>query len=93
MFELTPLSKTQVQFCEHTISPNTFYMIVGNALIKRQDLSVVRMGDGEVRLWMDVHMGGDDPVVPTARHDRRWLATLGVLGIPKRILKIGRAHV
>lgn len=88
MYELTPLTKQQAQFCEATISTNTFYMLVGSALIKRQDLSVVRMGDGEVRLYEDVSKPGVcGPVFPTARHDKQWLKTLGVLGIPKTLLK------
>lgn len=37
--------------CEHTIGPNTFFMLVANALAHRTPLSVVRMGDGEKGLY------------------------------------------
>lgn len=88
MYELTTLTKQQILACENTISPNTFYMLVGNALLKREDLSVVRMGDGEVRLYEDLDSNDQVLVVPTARHDRDWLTTLGILNISKSLLKL-----
>ena len=87
MYELQKLSRQQIQLCESTVSSNTFYMIVGDALISRKPLSVVRMGDGEKRLWEDVQTNPDDLVLPDKRHDREWLNKLGVLGIPRGILK------
>ena len=62
-------------------------MLVGHALLTRTDLSVVRMGDGEVRLYEDVACGGDEPMVPNRRHDREWLNKLGLLNIPNSLLK------
>jgi hypothetical protein len=87
MYELTHLTAAQIHLCEDTISTNTFYMLVGSALLSGRDLSVVRMGDGEVRLYQDVKDGGDEPVLPTKRHDRTWLQKLGLLGIPKGLLR------
>lgn len=86
MYEIQKLDKSQIKICEDTISSNTFYMIVGSALITKSPLSVVRMGDGEKRLWEDVQ-SGSDPIAPDKRHDREWLTKLGVLGIPKDTLK------
>jgi len=87
MYELTTLTARQIELCEDTISANTFYMLVGSALLSRKDLSVVRMGDGEVRLYQDVQFGGDEPVVPTKRHDKAWLTKLGLLNMPKNLLE------
>jgi hypothetical protein len=86
MYELTQLNDWQINLCENTISSNTFYMLVGDALLRNESLSVVRMGDGEVRLFQDVS-DSDGVIVPTKRHDREWLRKLGLLGIPKRLLK------
>jgi hypothetical protein len=87
MYELTRLTAKQVSLCEKTISSNTFYMLVGDALISKKDLSVVRMGDGEVRLYQDVAQGGEEILSPTPRHNQDWLQKLGVLNIPKGLLK------
>ena len=87
MYELTPLTSTQRHFCESTISANTFYMLVGSALIKKQSLSVVRMGDGEVALYQSVRRGGDEPTPPPESRTQQWMKNLGLLNIPKKILK------
>ena len=47
MFEPKALTENQINLCEQTMSSNTFYMLVGNALVNSKPLSVVRMGDGE----------------------------------------------
>lgn len=67
------LSDGQVERCTTTISPNTFYMIVGDALVRRVGLSVVRMGDGE-RLLMNCNE-------PSDRFDENWQTRMGILGI------------
>lgn len=45
------LTHSQVDLANRTMSGNAFYYVVGSAIAQRQSLSVVRMGDGEVRLF------------------------------------------
>jgi hypothetical protein len=62
-------------------------MLVGSALIKKQALSVVRMGDGEAALYKSVIHGGDEPTPPPVPRNQQWMANLGALNIPKKLLK------
>lgn len=82
MFEPTFLSAVQRQQCLDTISSNTFYMLVTNALLQKEALSIVRMGDGE-KLLMDLceglPMGGAGRDV----NDDDWMGRLGCLGIDR----------
>ena len=71
----TKLSHDQIELCKDTISSLTFYKIVGDALVRRQPLSVVRMGDGEHRLMLDKPCGAD------------WLDKLGLTGCPPKVIK------
>jgi hypothetical protein len=45
------LSEDEISRCVNTIGPNTFFMIVADALVSGKSLSVVRMGDGEGKLF------------------------------------------
>jgi hypothetical protein len=88
MFPATALSEEKLEICRNTISSNTFYMMVQDALVRRQRLSVVRMGDGEVHL-MNACMEGDaKEVVTIANQPEEWHRRLGILGIPKGDLRI-----
>src|ERR1039458_10267369 len=80
MFEPTKLSHEGIQHCLNTVSSNTFYMMVANAILSKEPLSVVRMGDGEKSL-MD-RCEGIAPA-PTDRDldDGDWMETLGCAGI------------
>ena len=80
MFEITRLSDAQKELCKRTISSNTFFMLVGDALIRRKTLSVVRMGDGEVALF-DYCLG-----LRTNPWDAIKLDNMGVAGITKPLL-------
>jgi hypothetical protein len=50
---LTPsrLDATGIARCQDTMSAYTFYLLVGNALLRQEELSVVRMADGEHMLF------------------------------------------
>lgn len=80
MFEPKELSKSDVKRCLDTISPNAFYMLVTNALIRKSELSVVRMGDGERRLveWCNGLEGPPD----------WWMRKMGIEGIDKNDLMV-----
>lgn len=87
MFELTPLTHQQILLCLDTVSANTFYMIVGDALLRRKSLSVIRMGDGEHRFWQECQRGKPgDLVGPTEGRSDDWLAKLGCSGITNECL-------
>lgn len=59
MWEPQLLNKKQIELCLNTISPNTFHMICGDALLRRKGLSVVRMGEGELKLFHCLKQYGD----------------------------------
>jgi len=80
MFEPTLLSQSQVYRCMDTISTSTFYMMVANAVLRREPLSIVRMGDGE-KLLMDYLEGL--PASTRDVEDDDWMGRLGCLGIDK----------
>ncbi len=87
MFEFKKLCCAEIERCENIISSNTFYMIVGDALLSKKRLSVVRMGDGERHLLNRCN-GFEKYIVTVNDHpDLGWLEELGVLGIPKGLLK------
>jgi hypothetical protein len=76
MFEPKKLSPAELCLCQNTISPNTFYMLVGDALVSGKPLSVVRMGDGERALY-DYCLGKQLPNIM----DADWMQRLGADGI------------
>jgi hypothetical protein len=85
MFEPTKLTSAQVERCINIISSNAFYLMVTDAILKKQVLSVVRMGDGE-KLLMDLCEGLD--LGPAYRDitDPTWMTNLGCLGIQPELL-------
>jgi hypothetical protein len=74
------LTKEQVDLCKSTISPKAFYLLVSDALAKKQALSVVRMGDGEHRLWEQSAHGGNSATV-LSPDGPGWLANMGMEGM------------
>lgn len=82
MFEPKELSFSKRRLCMNVMSSNTFYMLVASALLQKDALSVVRMGDGE-KLLLD--MCEDLPLEDAARdvNDPDWMGRLGCLGIDK----------
>lgn len=85
MFEPTILKIGQVYRCLNTISSNAFYMLVADAVLQKQTLSVVRMGDGE-KLLMDLCEGKDLGAGHRDVDDPDWMARLGCLGIQPELL-------
>jgi hypothetical protein len=63
-------------------------MLVGNALDKKENLSVVRMADGE-KLLMDLCNKDTESefIEPTEQFSADWLKNFGVSDIPKKLLK------
>jgi len=70
------LDLTSVIRCHNTISAYALYLLVGNALLRQEDLSVVRMADGErlLHLWC---RGG------ALFLSESWLRTEGLLEITR----------
>lgn len=79
MFEPQKLNLDQIELCVKTISSNTFYMLVNDALLSNRNLSVVRMGDGERQIidWCRKH----DDTDMLDSHNAGWLNRLGCFGI------------
>ena len=87
MFAPASLTESKIQLCEKTISSNTFYMLVGDALVNGKPLSVVRMGDGERQLIMNVREGDpNEPVVIKTANSEAWLKRMGCFNLPKKEL-------
>lgn len=79
MFSLDKLDEQQYgRLCE-TISANAFYMIVGDALSRGDELSVVRMADGERRLLIDCIENPD--TYPLVGFGEPWMTRMGCAGI------------
>lgn len=81
MFEPSPLNGAGIQKCLNTVSSNAFYLMVGSAIVKHEELSVVRMADGE-RMLFGYCLGESLP--PSMGED--WMKRYGVSGIPKEQL-------
>lgn len=80
--EIQSLNTDQVRVCQNTISPNTFYMLVANALTRGHGLSVVRMGDGEKYLFEHALKGKPlDMLTPPYPINDKWLEVHGCVGI------------
>lgn len=83
--------------CLSTISPYAFYMLVADALMRRESLSVIRMGDGERLLLENAKEGfPGDEIVPFGGLNTTWMMRQGCLGISKgeliRRLFLAAAH-
>lgn len=86
MFKIAPLSLEGRELCFNTIGPNTFYMLVADALATKSPLSVVRMGDGEYHFLTD-NGPLEAPVEPHPSFDVKWLQKLGCEGISRGALR------
>lgn len=83
MWEPVKLNNRQIQQCLNTISPNTFHMICGDALLQQKGLSVVRMGEGELKLYNYLTQDGD----VKEWFSEEWRVRIGVEGITNTELR------
>jgi len=87
MFNLQKLSLKQKKLCYKTISANTFYLLVGNAISTHIPLSVVRMADGEQHFLNSCKIGkSTDLAIPPPGHDEAWMDTMGCKGITNKTM-------
>ena len=85
MFNLQKLNYKQIEMCNRTISSNTFYLLVGNAIIANKPLSVIRMADGEKHFFNNCRIGKlTDLATPPAGHNDTWMEWMGCKGITKK---------
>lgn len=82
MWSLKGLTPDQISRCERTISSNTLLFLIGDALTKKEPLSVVRMADGEniIMNWCKQNEA-NKVVTPTAQLDAAWIKKFGLEGI------------
>lgn len=84
IFSIKELSDLEKEICSKTISSKAIYALVGDAILKRQSMSVVRMGDGERKI-LDA-----DPTQPflafEATHEG-WNRRLGIEEEPVDLLQ------
>jgi hypothetical protein len=81
MFEPTKLTRAQISLAERTISSNALFLIAQDRLLRRLPFSLVRMADGELRLWNEAVTGPDPDLEKTKVSNRDWRVRLGVEGI------------
>jgi hypothetical protein len=81
MFEPTRLTPQQISLAERTISSNALFLLAQDRLLRRQPFSLVRMADGELRLWKEAKSGFSPDLEHTRIGDRDWRVRLGVEGI------------
>jgi hypothetical protein len=82
---LVSLSERKINLSNKIVSPYSFLYQVGDALISRKPLSVVRMGDGEHTLLTEI-VGADDLDAPPTSWDAGWHQRMGTVGITRREL-------
>jgi len=81
------LTQSQIDVCRNTVSPNAFYHLVADALDRHEELSVVRMADGERKLLEHCSINPDGILSPFGGLTEQWLTRFGVAGIPRAILR------
>lgn len=79
MWEPVKLTEYQIEQCLNTISPNTFHMIVADALLSNKPLSVVRMGEGELKICHCIEQDGN----LNEWFPEEWRVRIGIEGIDK----------
>ena len=81
------LNYNQYAVCLNTISANTFYLLVRDALDRHQPLSVIRIADGEKKIVEHCRMTSNDGILePFAGFSEDWLRQYGCLGISKQLI-------
>ena len=78
------------QVARSTISSRAFYYLVSHALIQDEPLSVVRMGDGEARLYRECRELGSTSLrrkLPVETFHKELREQLGIEGIPYELLE------
>lgn len=50
IFSIKGLTDEERTLCKKTISPKALYALVGDAIVKKESISIVRMGDGERKI-------------------------------------------
>lgn len=88
------LSVKEKYFVHNTISYNAFYLILLDALTKKNALSVARAADGEKILMDEYLKHGSGAFEPIEAMDEDWLKRYGIHGITReelyrRILRAG----
>lgn len=91
IFSTKSLTDSEKEICLNTVSSRAIFAMVGDAIMRKQSLSVVRMGDGEKRILEA------DPAQPftefNSTHDE-WNTRLGIAEMPvgdlqKNIIEAG----
>ena len=84
IFSVKKLTKTERVICEKTISSKAMFALVGDAIMRKEKMSLIRMGDGERHMLTAT----DETifVMLEARHPG-WRKRLGVKDLPLDAIK------
>lgn len=93
IFSIKKLTSKEKAFCKKTISSRATYALVGDAIVRKEGMSIVRMGDGERHLLAATDEGVFDILEGLSAG---WLKRLGIEGlslaaIQERILEAGNS--
>lgn len=77
LWDVKKLTPEEADICRRTLSPKAAFALVGHAVARREGLSVVRMGDGEVRILE----ARDDLRFSSFDHYPDWNVRLGIEGL------------
>lgn len=80
IFSLKELNEKERNICLHTISPKAIFALVGDAIARKQSLSIVRMGDGERKILGTKETQGTFTGFEKAYEG--WNAKLGIENMP-----------
>jgi hypothetical protein len=93
IFSIKELTETERMICEKTISSKAIYALVGDAIMRKAGMSIVRLGDGEGLLLK----AKDETIfLKLERDNPGWGKRMGIEGlsldaIKKMILEAGNA--
>lgn len=85
IFSLKTLNEQERDICLATISPRALFALVGDAMLRKQSLSIVRMGDGEQKI-LDTEEG-PETFTRFEKIYEGWNARLGIENMPLHELK------
>ncbi len=84
IYSFKKLTDLQRKICLKTISPKAIYAIVGDAIINRKSISIVRMGDGECKI---LSADKAKPFTDFNHTHKDWNKRLGIEGISIDVLQ------
>lgn len=84
IFSIKELTENEIDICFRTLSSKAIFALVGDAIKKKNGISIVRMGDGEVGL---LNAPDGKPFTGFNHLDPNWNTRLGIEGLDIETVK------